>query len=74
MVSPISIDPAAVYDDGAILLALDISSASLARARRAGQLRFSRQGRRILYLGRWLLEWLEADSTPASSEEVAHAG
>jgi hypothetical protein len=69
MTSPVCIDPRAVYDDGAVLLTLDLPSATLARARRDGRLRFSRQGRRTLYLGQWLLDWLEADARP----EVLHA-
>jgi hypothetical protein len=62
MVSPVSIEPRALYDDGAILLTLGFSSQTLARARRAGKLRYTRQGRRTLYLGEWLLAWLEADT------------
>ncbi len=64
MVSPFPIDPGAVYDDGVIVLTLDIPSATLVRARRNGQLRYTRQGRRILYLGQWLLDWLTATSAP----------
>jgi hypothetical protein len=62
MVSPVCIDPRAVYDDGAVVMALDIPSSVLARARREGRLRYSRQGRRTLYLGQWLLDWIEADA------------
>ena len=74
MLSPVPIDPGAVYDDGAVVLALDIPSATLARARREGRLRYTRQGRRVLYLGQWLLDWLSADSTPASEKGVRDAG
>jgi hypothetical protein len=55
------IDPDRVYTEGAVALALDLPLATLARARREGRLRFSRQGRRVLYLGKWLLTWLEDD-------------
>ncbi len=72
MLNPIPIDPDAIYDDGAVVLALDVPSATLSRARREGRLRYSRKGKRTFYLGRWLLEWLTADSTPASTEGVAH--
>jgi hypothetical protein len=65
MVSPHHIDPTAIYDDGAVLMALDIPTATLARARRDGRLRYTRQGRRALYLGQWLLDWLAADAAPA---------
>jgi hypothetical protein len=62
MLRPVPIDPGAVYDDGAVSLALDIPAATLARARREGRLRFTRQGRRVFYLGQWLLDWLTCDS------------
>jgi hypothetical protein len=62
MVSPVCIEPQAIYDDGAISLALDIPSAAVVRARRGGRLRYTRQGRRVLYLGQWVLDWLAADA------------
>jgi hypothetical protein len=55
-----------IYDEGAVVLSLDLPSSTLAKARRAGDLRFAKKGRRILYLGRWVLEWLTGD------EEVPH--
>jgi hypothetical protein len=67
----ISIDPHAIYSDGAVSLALGIPLATLVRARREGQLRYTRKGRRVLYLGRWLLDWMESGRQPA---EVSHAG
>jgi hypothetical protein len=73
MVAPCHIDPHGVYDDGAVLLALGIPTATLIRARREGRLRFSRQGRRSLYLGQWLIDWLTADSTVGAGREVANA-
>ena len=69
MLSPVPIDPGAVYDDGAVVLALDIPSATLVRARREGRLRYTRQGRRVLYLGQWLLDWLSADTSSAGKKE-----
>jgi hypothetical protein len=68
MIKPIEIDADAIYDDAAVVLAIGIPSGVLARARRAGQLRFRRIGRRTLYSGRWLKEWLTADE-----REVVHA-
>jgi hypothetical protein len=61
MTSPIHIDPDAIYDDGALALALDLPSATIRRARREGRLRHTRRGRRTLYLGKWVMEWLTAD-------------
>jgi hypothetical protein len=74
MLSPVPIDPGAVYDDGAVVLALDIPSATLARARREGRLRYTRQGRRVLYLGQWLLDWLTADAADPSGKGVRDVG
>jgi len=70
MTSPVHIDPAALYDDGALSLALDMPSATIQRARRDGLLRYTRRGRRTLYLGKWVLEWLTGDPKP---REVTHA-
>ena len=55
----LSIEPNAVYDEGTIALALGLSLASLASARKSGALRYVRKGRRVLILGRSLLSWLE---------------
>ena len=60
MHEPVSIQPEAVYDDGALFLSLGLTSTALAKARRGGELRFTRQGRRILYMGQWVLDWLQA--------------
>ena len=58
---PITIDPHAWYTDGHARLLLDLSGATLARARRSGRLRYVRAGQRIFYLGRWLTDWLGGD-------------
>jgi len=65
----LQIDPHCVYTEGAVALALDLPLATLARARRERRLQFSRQGKRVLYLGKWLLAWLESDK----QREVSHA-
>jgi hypothetical protein len=59
MIHPATIDPNGIYDDGAIVSALAIPSATLVKARRKGHLQFTRKGRRILYMGKWVLAWLE---------------
>jgi excisionase family DNA binding protein len=61
----LSIEPDTVYSEGAVALALDLPLATLARARRDGRLRFTRQGRRVLIRGAWLLAWLESSAAPA---------
>jgi hypothetical protein len=62
MPETLSIDPRAVYREGTLSLALDVPLTTLGRARREGRLRFSRQGRRVLILGQWVLDWLEGDA------------
>jgi hypothetical protein len=52
------IDPAAWYDDAGLYGALEISFQAITRARRDGRLRHTREGRRTLYLGQWVLDWL----------------
>lgn len=56
--SAIRIEPDGLYDDETLRLMLGVTSATLARARRQGLLRYSRRGRRIFYFGRWILEWM----------------
>jgi len=72
MISCLSIDPNAIYDEGSVSLSLDIPLATLGRARREGKLRYSRKGRRVFYLGRWLLAWFDADASTAP-QEACHA-
>lgn len=59
---PARIESDGVYTDGDVRLMLGLTSAALARARRDGLLKFSRQGHSILYRGVWLLDWLERDA------------
>ncbi len=64
MIEPVSIDPEALYDDGSLRQALGLTDAALAKARRSGTLRYTRQGKRTLYLGKWILAWLESAAAP----------
>lgn len=61
MAETFAIDPDAIYDDGTLVLALGLTFATLGRARRAGELRYTRKGKRVLYRGQWLIDWLECD-------------
>lgn len=54
------IDPTGIYSDGELRLILDVGAAVTARARRSGDLRHARQGRRVIYRGQWILDWLDA--------------
>jgi hypothetical protein len=72
MVKAFSIEPDLIYDDGPLVLDLGMSGGALAKARRSGALRYTRKGGRVLYLGRWILDWLEKDEVGARTElEVA---
>jgi len=73
MHEPVSIEPRQVYDDGALFVTLGLSPSTLATARRSGALRFTRRGKRTLYLGQWLLDWLESDTQQPSGKGEADA-
>jgi hypothetical protein len=61
-----SILPAGIYDDALLSGVLGVSGQTLSDARRKGELRFVRKGKRTLYLGSWVIEWLTADRREAS--------
>jgi hypothetical protein len=63
MIEPVLIAPEALYDDGSLRQALGLTPSTLAAARRAGSLRYTRQGKRTLYKGAWILTWLEKAAT-----------
>ncbi len=65
MIEGFPINPRAIYDDSALSVALGVSAGSLSRARQAGDLRHTRKGRRNLYLGQWILDWLDRDMSLA---------
>jgi hypothetical protein len=71
MTGPVRIDPDALYDDSTLRHALGLSPALLAKARRAGRLRYTRQGNRTLYKGAWVLAWLDSGSTPVDAPRGA---
>lgn len=62
MIATTRIDPEAIFDDASLCASLDLGAQTIARARRAGQLRYTRKGNRILYLGQWVLDWLMSDN------------
>jgi hypothetical protein len=69
MTDRVLIEPYAIYDDGTLYQQMGITAEALACARRKGELRFTRKGKRTFYLGRWLLDWFQADGR----KEVAGA-
>jgi hypothetical protein len=68
MATVISIDPSGFYDDVLLLNLLSISKETLTRARLSGELRYVRKGQRILYSGRWVLEWLGAATVEGQAD------
>lgn len=71
MSKPFILHADGVYTDGDLRLALDISGAALAQARRRGELRFARRGRTLLYCGLWVMQWLEANPSPQAGQKGA---
>ncbi len=69
MIEPVLIEPEALYDDGALRQALGLTPTTLAAARRAGKLRFTRQGKRTFYKGQWVLAWLESQTATEANRE-----
>jgi hypothetical protein len=71
MIEPVMIEPEALYDDTALHQALGLTPATLAAGRRAGTLRHARKGKRTLYKGAWVLDWLESEpaADPARPSE-----
>ena len=61
----IEIVPGQLYDEDYLRTHLHFTEKALANARRSEGLRCKRVGRRRLYLGQWLLDWL---SQPAPAE------
>lgn len=66
------IHPDGVYSDGDLRVLLGVTDAALSRARREGRLRHSRQGKRVIYRGVWVISWLEADADQRARAELAY--
>jgi hypothetical protein len=67
-----TIHPTGLYGTDDLCAMLDVSPQTLADARRSGALRAVRKGRRVIYLGEWVLDWLKADPL-LDQREAAHA-
>jgi hypothetical protein len=63
---PFKIEPFGIYSSDDLSKMLDVSPQTLAEARRSGALLFTRKGRKTLFLGQWVLDWLR---NPCSEEE-----
>jgi hypothetical protein len=64
----VRIDPEGIYDGDSLYAELGVSAQALSRSRRDGSLKFARKGSRILYLGRWVLNWIAADAEGSAAE------
>jgi hypothetical protein len=54
----VKIDPDGWYTDADLRLLLRLPGATLRRARRAGELRFTRRGVTAYHRGAWVIAWL----------------
>lgn len=68
MVEALTINPQGIYTDSTLVLGLGLTHAALAKARRSGELRFARKGRRALYRGTWILNWLDGEKHDETME------
>jgi len=65
-------DSETFYSEESLRMA-GLDGAALARAREEGLLRFRRVGRRVLYKGALLAEWLGRPETPPAARGGRHA-
>src|SRR5262249_45123969 len=71
---PPAIRPTAVYTTDDLTDMLQVSAAYLRDARLSGQLRSVYIGHKICYLGKWVLSWLEVESTIEDDAEESKKG
>jgi hypothetical protein len=64
MPDTITIHQTGIYTTDDLCEMLDVSPQTMADARRSGTLRATRKGRRLIYLGEWVLAWLRRESEP----------
>ena len=65
-----TIHPNGVYGTDDLCAMPDASPQTVAEARRLGALRWTRVGRRVVYLGEWVLAWLRSEG---QGKEATHA-
>ena len=59
---PITIQTDAFYDDWVLSEALGLPLGTIVTARRTGALRFTQKGKRTLYKGSWVVDWLDSSA------------
>jgi hypothetical protein len=62
MSGPYTIDAEALYDDATLCRTIGLKINSLDRARKNGELRYTKRGGRVLYLGAWVHDWLTRET------------
>ncbi len=63
---PITIHCDAFYDDWTLSEALGLPLGTIVAARRTGALRFTQKGKRTLYKGSWVVDWLDSSAVQAA--------
>jgi len=58
LTTPCRIDVDAFYDADSLRHSLGMRVGTLDRARKNGELHFTKCGGRVLYLGQWIVDWL----------------
>lgn len=64
MSGPYTIASEAWYDDRALCHSLGLKAGAIERARRGGELKSTRRGGKVLYLGAWVMAWLTREVEP----------
>jgi hypothetical protein len=70
MQAPFKLDPEAFYSEEQLDRMLGIPAA-IDRARKAGELRHTRKGHGVFFLGQWVRDWLLDTATDAPRQEVS---
>jgi hypothetical protein len=64
VVSAYVIPDDSLFDDEGLTKTLGIRFGSIEKARRSGELKYTRRGGRYLYTGKWVKDWLTHEEQP----------
>ncbi len=67
----LTVEPTAIYDEYQIRRALGLTEHLMLKERRDGRIKFARRGRRVYYLGSWIINWMEGDTAQGVDNAVA---
>lgn len=73
MRQPVQIQSGLFYDFESLNAVLGLKRGAVERARRDGDLRSTRRGGRVLFLGQWVIDWLTAGESEEEQVEEAVA-